>query len=122
MAKEWSKYVNQKFYGADGGFLDNTEQIEFKSGRIVKYLKNSRAQKTIAVNLYLDDIKDVDGKTEFLHFLDWYENEIKCGTERFSLPDVVNKSGERKEYMLKEAPTWNGQGKKEVSLNLVEAF
>lgn len=122
MAKEWSKYVNQKFYGADGGFLDNTEKVEFKSGRTVKYLKNSRAQKTIAVNLYLDDTKVVDGKTEFLHFLDWYENEIKCGTERFFLLDLVGKSGKKKEYELNEPPTWNGQSKKEVSLTLVEAF
>ena len=40
MAVNWSTYVNTDFYGQDGSYKENTEKIEFKSGREIEYLKN----------------------------------------------------------------------------------
>ncbi len=121
MAKEWCEHVNKKFYGQDGGFKENTEKIEFKSGRTVLYLKNSRAAKTHTLNLQCADkgTDRIEGKTEFEWFLYWFENEIKSGTESFMLPDIITGDGE-KEYMITEPPTWNGQRYKEISLTLQE--
>ena len=121
MAEQWSAYVNTKFYGQDGGYNDNAETLEFKSGRTIKYMKNSAPKKTHAVNLRCNDrdADRTDGKTEFGWFLDWYENTVKSGTVPFRLADIATGTG-TKEYMLKEAPTWTGQGFKEVSMTLEE--
>ncbi len=35
MAQNWSTHVNTDFYGQDGGYKDNTEKGEFKSGRTI---------------------------------------------------------------------------------------
>lgn len=121
MAKEWNKYVNTKFYGHDGGYKENTEEVEFKSGRVIQYLKNSVPKKTHAVNLRCNDCKNerVFGKTEFEWFLWWYEYVIKSGSEPFYLTDLTTGSG-TKEYRLKDTPSWNGQKHKEISLSLEE--
>lgn len=122
MAEQWSKHVNTRFYGQDGGYAENTEKVEFKSGRTVEYLKNSVPRKTHAVSLCLSDMaaEKTDGRTEFGHFLDWYENVIMSGTVPFYLTDIATGSGERL-YRLTEPPSWTGQGYKEVSLTLEEA-
>lgn len=121
MTQSWSKHVNTDFYGQDGGYKDNTEKVEFKSGRTVRYLRNSVPKKTHAVNLRCADkgTKKTDGKTEFEWFLDWFENTVKSGTEEFYLKDIVSGSG-TKRYILAEAPTWSGQKYKEISLSLEE--
>lgn len=121
MAQNWSAYVNTRFYGQDGGYLDNTEKVEFKSGRTILYLKNSTPKKEHSVNLRCKDKKSekTDGKTEFEWFLHWYENTIKSGTIPFYLTDIVTGSG-MKLYRLKEKPNWNGQKYKEISLTLEE--
>lgn len=71
MAINWSEYCNTDFYGQDGGFVENTEKVEFKSGRTIEYLKNSRLKKAHALNLALKDkgTPKINGKTEFEHFL-----------------------------------------------------
>lgn len=121
MAENWSKYVNARFYGQDGGYEENTEKLEFKGGRTVEYLKNSAPKKTHAVNLCLADkgTARTDGRTEFEHFLDWYENDVKSGTVPFYLTDIITGSGERL-YRVK-VDGWTGQRYKEVSLTLEEA-
>ena len=121
MAAEWNEHVNKNFYGQDGNYKDNREAIEFKSGRTVYYQKSSAPKKTHAVNLQLADTgtKRIDGKTEFEHFLDWYENTIKSGTIPFYLPDIITGKGE-KLYQLKNTPSWKGQQYKEIALTFEE--
>ena len=121
MAQNWDEHVNTNFYGQDGGYAENTEEIEFKSGRSISYLKNSVPRKTHSVNLSLSDrdSEKTDELTEFGYFLNWYENTIKSGTLSFYLPDIATRLG-TKEYRLTEPPSWTGQGVKEVSLSLEE--
>lgn len=120
MAAEWSAYVNADFYGQDGSYKNNTEKVEFKSGRTVEYLKNSVPKKTHALNLSLKDkgTPRTEGRTEFEHFLDWYENTAKSGTVPCSLTDIITGSGTRL-YKVK-VEGWTGQRNKEVSLTLEE--
>ena len=121
MAIEWSENVNTRFYGQDGTYVENWEEVEYKSGRRIYYLKNTLPAKSIAVNLMLNDRKAerVDGKTEFEWFLYWYEYVCKSGTETFYLTDLISGNSTR-EYRLTEAPTWEGQAFKEVTLTLEE--
>ena len=120
MAVDWSEYVNADFYGCDGSYKENTEKIEFKSGREIEYLKNSLPRKTHAVNLMLKDTgtTKINNKTEFQHFLAWYENIAKSGTVPCNLKDIITGSG-RKQYKVK-VTGWKGQRYKEVSLELTE--
>ena len=120
MAAEWSEHVNADFYGADNGYNENTEEVEFKSGRKIKYLKNSVPKKTHALNLNCKDkgTPKTDGKTEFEWFLYWYENTVKSGTVPFYLTDLVTGIG-RKLYKIK-VKSWTGQRNKEISLELEE--
>lgn len=120
MAEQWSEHVNTKFYGQDGGYKENTEKVEFKSGRTVEYLKNSVPKKTHALNLSVKDkgTKKTDGKTEFEYFLEWYENTVKSGTVPFYLPDVITGSN-TKLYKIK-VDGWTGQRNKEISITLEE--
>lgn len=121
MAINWSTYVNTDFYGADSSYKDNTEKVEFKSGREIEYLKNSIPKKKHSVNLWLKDTgtKKIDGKTEFQHFLTWYEKEAKSGTVACSLTDIITGNG-TKQYRVK-VTGWQGLRHKEVSLELTEA-
>ena len=120
MAINWSAYCNTDFYGQDGGYKENTEKVEFKSGRTIEYLKNSAAKKTHALNISLKDkgTPKTDGKTEFEHFLYWYENTAKSGTIPCNLTDIITGSG-TKQYLIK-VEGWTGQRNKEVSLELEE--
>lgn len=119
MAQEWNSHVNTKLYGQDGGYNDNREKVEFKSGRTIFYKKNSAPKKTHALNLSLNDSAIVDGKTEFQWFIYWYEYTIESGTLSFNLTDIVAHSG-TKEYLLTETPKWSGQRTKEINLTLEE--
>ena len=121
MAEKWSEHVNHKFYGEDGNYKDNRKKVEFQSGRTIYYQNNSEPKKTHSVNLQLADTgtKKINGKTEFEHFLEWYENTIKNGTLPFYLPDIITGKGE-KLYQLKNTPSWKGLQYKEISLILEE--
>ena len=121
MAVAWNENVNTRFYGQDGTYIENTEEVEYKSGRRIYYLKNTLPAKSIAVNLMLNDKRGerVDGKTEFEWFLYWYEYVCKSGTESFYLTDLISAKGTR-EYRLTDVPTWEGQAFKEVSLTIEE--
>lgn len=120
MAQEWDVHVNKRAYGEDGSYAENTERVEFKSGRAVFYRKNSAAKKTHALNFQFDDVVKKEGRTEFQWFLFWYEMTIQCGALSFYFPDVTTGDGTR-EYFITEVPSWNGQAKKEVSLQFEEA-
>lgn len=121
MAQNWNQYVNTQFYGQDGGYKDNTENVEFKSGRVIKYLKNSSPKKKHALNFVCKDkgTQKIGGRTEFEWFLYWYENTIKSGTEPFYLTDIITGRG-TKEYMMTETPSWSGQQFKTVNITLEE--
>lgn len=121
MAQNWNSNVNTKFYGQDGGYNDNTEKVEFKSGRTVHYLRNSLPRKTHSLMLRCKDkgTAKISGKTEFEWFLYWYENTVKSGALTFYLTDVITGSG-TKEYRFTETPSWNGQRYKEISLSIEE--
>ena len=119
MAQNWSGKVNTRFYGQDGGYAENTEEITYKSGRRISYLKNSRPRKTHALKIAVDDTKKTGGMTEFEYFLSWYENEILSGTLSFYLPDVITGLGEKEDRMT-EPPSWTGQAIKEISIQLEE--
>ncbi|WP_147613007.1 hypothetical protein [Treponema pectinovorum] len=118
---EWSSFVNQDFYGQDSGYKKNTEEVEFKSGRTISYLKNTTPKKTHTINIRCKDkgTQKIDGKTEFEHFLDWFENTIKSGTIPFNLKDLTT-GKEIKMYRLAEHPTWKGQKYKEINLKIEE--
>ena len=120
MAVNWSSNVNTHFYGQDGKYKDNTEKVEFKSGRTIEYLKNSIPKKTHALNLSLKDkgTPKTGGKTEFEWFLDWYENIAKSGTIPCNLTDIITGSG-TKQYLI-TVEGWKGQKIKEISLTLEE--
>ena len=120
MAVNWSTYVNTDFYGQDGSYKENTEKVEFKSGREIEYLKNSLPRKTHSVNIWLKDTgtTKIDRKTEFQHFLYWYENVAKSGTVPCNLKDIITRDG-IKQYKVK-VTGWSGQKHKEVSLELTE--
>lgn len=120
MAQNWSTYVNTNFYGQDGGYKDNTEKVEFKSGREILYLKNSVPKKEHSLNLRCGDTgtAKTEGKTEFEHFLYWFENTVKSGTVPFYLTDVITGSG-MKLYKI-EVDGWTGQKYKEISIKLKE--
>ena len=120
MAINWSAYCNTDFYGQDGGFVENTEKVEFKSGRTIEYLKNSRLKKNHSLNLALKDkgTPKINGKTEFEHFLEWYENTALSGTVPCNLTDIITGSG-TKQYLIK-VDGWTGQRTKEISLTLEE--
>ncbi len=83
-------------------------------------MKNSIPKKTHALNLRCRDkgTPKVDGKTEFEHFLYWYENTVKSGTIPFYLADITTGTGS-KLYKIKDV-TWNGQKYKQVSFTLEE--
>lgn len=120
MAVIWSSNVNTNFYGQDGKYKDNTEKVEFKSGRTIEYLKNSKPKKTHALKLTLKDkgTPKTGGKTEFEWFLYWYENTAKSGTIPCNLTDIITGSS-TKQYRIK-VEGWTGQRNKEVSLMLEE--
>jgi hypothetical protein len=121
MAENWDSHVNTKFYGQDSSYNENTEKVEFKSGRTIRYLKNTLPKKKHIVNIQCKDkgTAKTDGKTEFEWFLYWYENTIKSGTKSFYLTDIVT-GNETKEYIITEVPSWTGQKYKEISLTLEE--
>lgn len=119
MAQAWNNHVNTRFYGQDGSYNDNREEVEFKSGRKVYYLKNSIPTKTHALNLTLNDSTLIDGKTEFQWFLYWYENTIKSGTLTFYLYDIITHI-DLKEYRFTDVPQWEGQSMKMVSISIEE--
>lgn len=128
MAQNWNLHVNKNFYGLDGSYTENTEEVSFKSGRTIQYLKNSTPKKQFSLNLWLNDTKSISDsslglkKTEFGWFLYWYENTVKSGTESFYLPDVsLRSSGNYVEYRLIDVPSWNGQADKEVTITIEEA-
>ena len=77
-------------------------------------------KKTYTVNLSLKDTgtTKINGKTEFQHFLYWYENIAKSGTVPCNLKDIITKS-DTKQYKVK-VKGWNGQRHKEISLELTE--
>ena len=120
MAERWCEFVNTMFYGQNGEYKDNTEKVEFKSGREIVYLKNSVPKKSHTLNLRCQDkgTPKIAGKTEFEHFLYWFENTVKSGTIPFLLTDIVTGTGERL-YKI-EVTGWTGQRYKEVSLKLKE--
>ncbi len=119
MAVSWNSNVNTKFYGMDGNYKENRDEVEFKSGRKVYYLRNSLPKKAVALMLALDDKKLVNSKTEFKWFLYWFENTCKSGTVPFTLSDVMG-SGQNKTYQFLDLPTWTGQKTKEITLTLEE--
>lgn len=120
MAVNWNSHVNTRFYGLDGNYQDNREEVSFKAGRKVYYRMNSLPKKTFALSLTLDDSSSVDGKTEFEWFQYWLENVNGSGTIPFYLADI-NGSGAIKTYQFADMPTWKGQKEKLVTFTLEEA-
>ena len=83
-------------------------------------LRNSVPKKTHSLNLRCKDkgTPKIEGKTEFEHFLYWFENTVKSGTIPFYLTDIVTGSG-TKLYII-EVDGWTGQKYKEISIKLKE--
>ncbi len=115
----WNSNVNTNFYGLDANYQENRDEVAFKSGRKIYYLRNTLPKKTFALGLALDDITEVSGKTEFQWFIYWLEYTNRSGTVPFYLEDVMG-SGDTKTYQFAEMPTWTGQGVKKISLTLEE--
>lgn len=118
----WPTGVNTKAYGMESGWSDNREEVEFKSGRRVYWLKNSEARKTHSVMMTFDDKTAISGAlTEWQVFQNWFKNTIKSGTVPFYFPDLSNKGTGTRLYYMTETPTAKGQEKKEASFTLEEA-
>lgn len=116
---KWPDNVNKKAYGQDSSFVENREEVKYKSGRRSYYLLNSVAKKSHAVVMKFDDKKIIaDGKTEFQLFLDWFENTLMSGTNAFYFPDVTLRSGVDRVYIMTSAPTYSGQSMKEVNFTI----
>lgn len=118
-AVNWDTHVNTKFYSLSGGYEDNREEVEYASGRKTYHLKNSEPKRTYSISLSLDDRRAVDGKTEFQWFLFWYSVTARSGTMPFYLTDLSSHEGDTL-YRLADAPSWEGQGVKKISLSLAE--
>ena len=119
MAQNWDSHVNQKLYGLGGGYNDNIEKVDFKSGRVVYYKKNSLPKKKYSLSLDVNDSMKDNGKTEFEWFLHWYETTLASGTQHFYLTDITTHLGTR-EYRFTTEPTWSGQKTKTLSLEFEE--
>lgn len=120
--KNWPQGVNTDAYGADNGYVDNRETVEYKSGRRAYYRKNSVERKTHAVSMKFNDSVIVSGgKTEYGLFKDFFENELKGGTLPFYFPDVSNKGNGLRLYYMAETPRDKGLRTKEVTFTLEEA-
>ena len=115
----WPSNVNNKFYGLDAESVENREATKYKSGRVIYHRINSIQKITHSVMLTLDDsIKDGNGKTEFLRFLDWYGTTAGSGTVPVTLTDIEAKTGNKDYYV--GLGNWSGQRNKELSLTLEE--
>lgn len=119
---DWPQGVNQNAYGADDGYADNREEVQFKSGRRVYYLKNSVPRKTHSFMLKFDDSAVVSNSmTEWGLFKNWYENTIKSGTLPFWFRDLSNKGTNERLYYMTEFGGAKGQKTKEASFVFEEA-
>lgn len=119
---EWPQGVNQDAYGAEDGYIDNREEVKYKSGRRVYYLKNSVPSKAHSILLKFDDKKIVSGSlTEWGVFKHWFENTIKSGTLPFWFRDLSNKGVGKRLYYMTDFSGGKGQKTKEVSFVFEEA-
>lgn len=116
MAVSWPSGVNTKAYGMDIGGGENTESVEFESGKSRTYLKNSAPKKVFSFLLYMDD---VGSSSEFKTFVAWWEQVLLSGSLSFYFPSLVSLSG-LKEYRPTETYSASGQHKKEVSISVEE--
>lgn len=115
----WDSTVNNNFYGLDAAPEENRAQIKFKSGRTIYHRLNSTIKQIHEVKLRVNDsIKDTNGKTEFVRFLEWYEGTNGSGTVPITLTDIERKTGTKNYYV--SLGNWNGQKYKELSLTLEE--
>ena len=115
----WPDNVNQKFYGLDGQPVENREATKYKSGRVIYHKINSAQKVNHTVLLRLNDaIKDSNGNTEFMRFLDWNETTNGSGTVPITLTDIEKKTGTKNYYVL--VGNWRGQQFKEITITLEE--
>ena len=115
----WPENVNSKFYGLDGGAVENREATKYKSGRVIYRKINSAQKVNHTVLLRLNDaIKDGNGKTEFTRFLAWNETTNGSGSVPITLTDIETKTGTKNYYVL--VGNWSGQAFKEITLTLEE--
>ena len=122
MVASWPSHVNKNVYNVDHGWTENREEIQFKSGRRVFWLKNSSVKKTFSVKMKFDDSVIVSGgKTEWGLFCDWWETTLACGTVAFEFVNVANRGTGTKNYFITEKPSGGGLKTKEVSFTLEEA-
>ena len=73
---------------------------------------------TVKLRLKDTGTAKINGKTEFQHFLSWYENTAKTGTIPCILQDIITGNG-TKQYKIKVTDR-AGQKYKEISLELTE--
>ena len=116
---QWAENVNNRFYGLDGSALENREATKYKSGRVIYRKINSVQKLKHSVLLRLDDVKiDGSGNTEFIRFLNWYEQTAGSGSVPITLTDIETKTGTKDYYV--SIGNWSGQAFKEISLTLEE--
>lgn len=122
MVVSWPARVNKNVYGAEHGWTENREEIQFKSGRRVYWLKNSEARKTFTVKMKFDDSAIVSGgKTEWELFCEWWETTLACGANAFEFVDIAKKGTGVKNYYITSKPEGTGLKTKEASFTLEEA-
>ncbi len=115
----WPSNVNNKFYGLDAQAVENREATKYKSGRIIYHKINSAQKVNHTVLLRLNDvIKDGNGKTEFIRFLEWNETTNGSGSVPINLTDIETKTGTKDYYVVIDK--WSGQRYKEIALKLEE--
>ena len=115
----WPENVNSKFYGLDGGAVENREATKYKSGRVIYHKINSTQKVNHSVLLRLNDsIKDSNGLTEFTRFLVWNETTNGSGSVPITLTDIEKKTGTKDYYV--SVGNWSGQQFKEIALTLEE--
>lgn len=116
MAVTWPSGVNQKAYGMDTAPGDNTERVEFESGKARTYQKNSVNKKRHSFMLDLID-DGVDG--EYATFVNWWDYNLASGSLSFFFPDLITHSGNT-EYRPTGQYSAVGQKHKEVTIEVEE--
>lgn len=116
MAVAWPAGVNQDAYGMDTAPIDNTERVEFESGKARTYLKNTAVKK---IHSFMLSLNDEGPGSEYKTFVAWWDTVLLGSAMSFYFPDLVTHTG-TKEYRMVSMFSATGQRLKEVSLSVEE--
>lgn len=101
-----------KLYGVQKGYIDNAIKIEFDSGRVESFKKNTAEKMRFTMSYAAT-------KEQETIFFNWYENELGGNAAHFLAPSLRG-TGELQEYRFENTPTSSGMNIKQISMIWVE--